>query len=159
MATGAVITAVIAVLSLVWRGVPDALLVAAFPLAALVVTAFAGLDAPLALTPMFYVWPLMCAAHFLRRPALLVTYGVVILSFAAAIPWIEPRPTPIQWLTVAIVGGVVVVFVRRLTRELERQAERLAVIAREDPLTGELNRRAFVERLEHELTRARRSGS
>ncbi len=159
VATAAAITSVVAVLALVWPGVPDRLLVAAFPLAALVVTVIAVLDPPLALTPMFYVWPLMGAAYFLRRPALLVTYGAVVVTFAAAIPWIVPRPTPIQWLTVAIVGGVVVVFVRRLTRALERQAQRLAVLAREDPLTGALNRRALVERLEHELIRARRSGA
>ena len=159
VATAASVTAVIAVLALVWREVPDSLLVAAFPFAALVVTAIAVLDPPLALTPMFYVWPLMSAAYFLRRPALLATYAVVVITFAAAIPWIDPRPTPIQWLTVAIVGGVVVIFVRRLTRALERQAQRLAVLAHEDPLTGALNRRALVERLEHELTRARRSGS
>jgi diguanylate cyclase (GGDEF)-like protein len=51
------------------------------------------------------------------------------------------------------------VFVRRLTRESERQARRLSVLAREDPLTGSLNRRAIVERLEQELATARRSGA
>jgi diguanylate cyclase (GGDEF)-like protein len=159
VAAAAAITAFNAVLALVWKRVPDFLLVAAFPLAAVVVTAIAVLDPPLALTPMYYVWPLMSAAYFLGRRALLVTYGTVVLSFAAAIPWIEPRPTPIQWLTVAIVGGVVVFFVRRLTRALERQARALGVLAREDPLTGALNRRALVERLEQELARARRSGT
>ncbi len=103
------------------------------------------------------------AAHVrrvvLRRRALLATYGTAVASFAAGIPWIEPRPTPIQWLTVAIVGGVVLIFVRRLTHALERQARRLADLAREDPLTGALNRRALVERLEAELIRARRSGA
>ncbi len=159
VASMAVLTALVAVLALTWPGVPDVLLVAAFPLAALVVTAIAVLDPPLALTPMFYVWPLMSAAYFLRRPALLATYGMVIATFAAGIPWIEPRPTPIQWLTVAIVGGGVVFLVRRLTRALERQARQLAALATEDPLTGALNRRSLVERLQHELTRARRSGA
>lgn len=158
VATAAALTGTIAVLALVWRGVPDGVLVAGFPLAALVVTAIAVLDPPLALTPMFYVWPLMCGAYFLGVRATLVTYAVVVLSFGAAIPWIEPRPTPIQWLSVAIVGGVVVVFVRRLTRQLDQQAQRLAELAREDPLTGALNRRAVVERLEHDLIAARRSG-
>jgi diguanylate cyclase (GGDEF)-like protein len=108
---------------------------------------------------MFYVWPLMCAAYFLRRREVLVTYGVVVLSFGAGIPWIEPRPTPIQWLTVAMVGGVVVLFVRRLTRALDQQVRGLSALAREDPLTGALNRRALVERLEQELVRGRRSGA
>ena len=137
----------------------DRALVLGFPLAALVVTAVAVLDPPLALTPMFYVWSLLGAAAFLRRRAVLLTYGSVVGSFGAAVPWIEPRPTVIQWLTVAIVGGVAVVFVRRLTGESERQARRLAALAREDPLTGALNRRAIVERLTDDLVAARRSGA
>ncbi len=159
VATAAAISTAMTALVLAWRRVPDGVLVAAFPLAALLVTSIAVLDPPLALTPMYYVWPLMSAAYFLRRRALMATYGAVVVSFAAGIPWIEPRPTAIQWLTVAIVGGVVLVFVRRLARALERQARRLADLARQDPLTGALNRRALVERLEAELVRARRSGA
>ncbi len=122
VATTAAVAAAMTVLVLAWRRVPDGVLVAAFPLAPLLVTSIAVLDPPLALTPMYYVWPLMSAAYFLRRRALLATYGAAVTSFAAGIPWIEPRATPIQWLTVAIVGGVIVIFVRRLTRALERQA-------------------------------------
>ena len=158
-ASAAALTAAVCITVLLWQQVPDRALVLGFPLAALVVTAIAVLDPPLALTPMFYVWPLVCAAAFLRTPAVIGTYAGVVVSFGAAIPWIEPRPTPIQWLTVAIVGGVTVAFVRRLTQASDQQARRLAALAREDSLTGALNRRAIVERLEYELAAAPRSGA
>jgi diguanylate cyclase (GGDEF)-like protein len=161
LATGAamLITSVMAIVMLAWRGAPDRLLLAAFPLAALTVTAIAVLDPPLALTPMFYVWPLMTAAYFLRRRQLLATYAVVVGSFGAASLWaLEDGPLLIQWLTVAIVGGVVVVFVAALKAALEQLVGRLGALAREDPLTGALNRRAFVERLDAEIAREARTG-
>jgi diguanylate cyclase (GGDEF)-like protein len=156
---GAVIaTAIMAILALAWRGAPDGFLLAAFPLAALTVTAIAALDPPLALTPMYYVWPLMTAAYFLRRRELLVTYLVVCASFGAASATAIGGPRLIQWVTVAVVGGVVSYFVAALKEALEQRVSTLSALAQEDPLTGALNRRAFVERLDAELARADRSG-
>src|SRR4029079_14183231 len=43
-------------------------------------------------------------------------------------------------------------------REHERQRSALARVSRADPLTGVLNRRGFDERLDAELSRARRAG-
>jgi hypothetical protein len=131
---------------------------AAFPLAALTVTAVAVLDPPLALTPMYYVWPLMTAAyssaardpHHLRRR---------VRSFGAGALWaLGEEPLLIEWITVAIVGGVVVAFVDAPKRGLGELVDRLHVLAREEPLTGALNRRAFVEQVDHEIARAGRGG-
>jgi diguanylate cyclase (GGDEF)-like protein len=161
IATGiaALVTLGIGALLLVWRA-PDWMLLAAFPLAALTVTAVAVLDPPLALTPMFYVWPLITAAYFLQRRDVLVTYLVVCLSFGAVSLWaLDDGPRFIQWVTVAIVGGVVVVFVGALKRGLDELVGRLNTLAREDCLTGALNRRAFVERLESEVARSHRAGT
>ena len=161
LATGTAMVAacVLAVLMLLWRRAPDALLLAAFPLAALTVTAVAVLDPPLALTPMYYVWPLMTAAYFLRRREILITYGGVCGSFGAGALWaLGEGPLLIEWITVAIVGGVVVAFVEALKRGLGELVDRLHVLAREDPLTGALNRRAFVEQVDHEIARAGRGG-
>ena len=120
LATGTAMVAacVLAVLMLLWRRAPDALLLAAFPLAALTVTAVAVLDPPLALTPMYYVWPLMTAAYFLRRREILITYGGVCGSFGAGALWaLGEGPLLIEWITVAIVGGVVVAFVEALSAD------------------------------------------
>jgi diguanylate cyclase (GGDEF)-like protein len=133
--------------------------VGAFPLAAVAVTAIAVLDPPLALTPMFYVWPLMTAAYFLRRRGVRLTYAVVCTSFGAASLWaIDDGPRLMQWATVVIVGAVVVGFVERLKEGLSELVGRLGTLAREDPLTGALNRRALLERLDAEIARAGRAG-
>ena len=155
-----VITAALAIVLLAWRRAPDSLLLAAFPLAALAVTTIAVVDPPLALTPMFYVWPLMSAAYFLRRREALLTYAFVSASFGAASLWaFDSGPRFIQWVTVVIVGAVVVGFVAALKTALTALVERLSALAREDPLTGALNRRAFVERLDAEIARSARFGA
>ena len=62
-------------------------------------------------------------------------------------------------MTVVIVGAVVVGFVAALETALAALVERLSALAREDPLTGALNRRAFVERLDAEIARSARFGA
>ncbi len=153
-----VATGVLAILLLLWRRAPDGLLLAAFPLAALTVTAVAALDPPLALTPMYYVWPLMTATYFLRPAAFLLTYAVVCGSFGAVSAWVlDHGPRTIQWATVAIVGAVLVAFVAALKRGVDDLVTRLHRLSREDPLTGALNRRAFMEHVDAEIARAHRA--
>jgi diguanylate cyclase (GGDEF)-like protein len=152
-------TFVMALVLLVWRG-RDWILLAAFPLAALTVTAIAILDPPLALTPMFYIWPLMTAAYFLQTREVMLTYLVVCASFGATSLWaLDDGPRLIQWVTVAVVSGVVVIFVAALKRELAELVGRLRALAHTDSLTGALNHGAFVARLEAELARRERSGT
>ena len=149
-----------AVTLLLWRHAPDRLLIAAFPLASLAVTAIAVVDPPLALTPMFYVWPLMTGAYFLRRRESLLTYACVCGSFGAASLWaFDEGPRLIQWVTVVVVGGVLIGFVDALKSGLLALVERLTTLARQDPLTGALNRRALVEELEAEIARSARAGT
>ena len=63
-----VITAALAIVLLAWRRAPDSLLLAAFPLAALDRDDDrGGRPAARADADLFYVWPLMSAAFFLRR--------------------------------------------------------------------------------------------
>jgi diguanylate cyclase (GGDEF)-like protein len=152
-------SAVLAVLMLACKRMPDPFLVVAFPLAGLTVTAVVVLDPPLALTPMFYVWPLMTAAYFLPLRPVVFTYALLCGSFGVAMLWAyDSGPRLIEFLSVAIVGAVVVGFVRALTSGLDELLKRLLALAREDPLTGVLNRRAFMERLDAELGRVARTG-
>ena len=161
LVTGAAMlaTALMAILALAWRSAPDRFLLAAFPLASLTVTGTTVLDPPLALTPMYYVWPLMTSVYFLQRRETLLAYAVVCVSFGAVSLWaLDGGPRAIQWVTVVIVGGVVIGFVVALKEGLQDLVGRLSALAREDPLTGALNRRAFVERLDAELARSSRAG-
>jgi diguanylate cyclase (GGDEF)-like protein len=151
-------TAAVAALMLLWRGAGDRVLLAAFPLAAATVSFVAVLDPPLALTPMFYIWPLMTAAYFLRRREALLTYVAVCSSFGIVLPWVvTDSPRVILWFTVAIVGAVVMAFAIKLKERLERLVTRLGRLAREDPLTGALNRRAFLEHLDAQAARGDRA--
>jgi len=155
----ALLTGLMAATMLLWRGVPDRLLLAGFPLAALTVTAIAIFDPPLALTPMYYVWPLMTAAYFLRTREVLCTYLFVCASFGAVAPWvIDSGPPLVVWATVAVVGGVVVAFVSALKRRLDELVGRLRQVAQVDGLTGALNRQALLERVDGAIADAREAG-
>jgi diguanylate cyclase (GGDEF)-like protein len=157
--TAALATALMALVMLLWRRAPDGLLIAGFPLAALTVTSVAILDPPLALTPMYYVWPLMAAAYFLQRREVALTYATVCGSFAAVAPWaVDQGPPLVHCATVAIVGGVVVLFVDALKRRLDELVGRLRHIARVDDLTGALSRRAFLEHVDASIAVSRRGG-
>jgi diguanylate cyclase (GGDEF)-like protein len=142
-------TAGVAAAMLLWREIGDRLLLAAFPVAGLAVTCVAALDPPLALTPMFYAWPMLISGSFLRRREALLTYLVVIGSFGAILPFVETdAPLAILWLTVAIVGGGVLLCAMALKERVETLLGQLETLSREDPLTGAFNRRAFVEHLD-----------
>lgn len=61
-------------------------------------------------------------------------------------------------LTIALLVGSLVVLFRQMLARLRGAREQLLVMASTDPLTGLLNRRSILERLEEELERHRRSG-
>jgi Diguanylate cyclase, GGDEF domain len=162
LATGvaALATGLMAAVKLLWRRPPARFLLAGFPLAGLTVTAVALFDPPRALTPMYYVWPLLTAAYFLQRREVLCTYAVVCGSFAAIAPWaVTQGPPLVHGVTVAVVGSVVVAFVGMLKDRLDKVVGRLRVMSRIVDLTGALNRRALVERIDGEITLARQTGA
>jgi diguanylate cyclase (GGDEF)-like protein len=121
---------------------------------------------------LLYVTPVLAAAWWLGRgPALLA-------SIAAGLAWFEAeawghRGEPgrvLLWnslsrLVMLMVMAGLVVRIREDRRRLKEMNTKLAELltgaeklARTDPLTGLPNRRAFLERLGDELTRARRNG-
>src|SRR5438552_9596143 len=121
---------------------------------------------------LLYVTPVLAAAWWLGRgPALLA-------SIVAGLAWFEAeawghRGEPgrvLLWnslsrLVMLIVMAAMVVRIREDRRRLKEMNARLAelltgaeTLARTDVLTGLPNRRAFLERLGDELTRAKRSG-
>jgi diguanylate cyclase (GGDEF)-like protein len=87
--------------------------------------------------------------------AVLATVISLASDWAATLPHPEPR-------FVVINGGarlLFFLFAAGMISLAARQTGRLATMAREDPLTGTPNRRAFFEELERELERGRRHGT
>ncbi|HEY6907912.1 MAG TPA: diguanylate cyclase [Myxococcales bacterium] len=121
---------------------------------------------------LFYVIPVLVAAWWLGRgPALLAGLTAGVAWFEAEAWGHRGEPTRVlMWnsmsrLAMLVVMAVMVVRIREDRRRLKQANARLGELldgaqrlAREDPLTGLPNRRAFLERLSEELARARRSG-
>lgn len=101
---------------------------------------------------LLFMWPTLFAAYFASRAA--VAAGIVWIGLVHGVVVFLVLRQPhgfdafVDTLASAAVVATVVVYLR----------ERLEREARTDSLTGLLNRRAFRERLEVELARARRTG-
>jgi diguanylate cyclase (GGDEF)-like protein len=131
--------------------------------AILLVAGIAVLDG---LTPVelslavFHVLPVFLAAWLLGRRAGLV------LAAAAAVSWFladtfQPEARTMLWFLAGDLATKVLFFVviSELVHALRRARDLVHEEARTDALTGLLNRRAFYERAEEEISRVRRSGA
>jgi diguanylate cyclase (GGDEF)-like protein len=147
----------VAIVLRLWRRPPDAVLLGSYALGIVLVTALVAVAKPIALIPIFYIWPLVLAAYFLQRREVIVTFVLVAVGFAVALRWwVVPDGRMIQWVSVvvvsAVLGGLIVALKERLAVALER----LQLLASRDPLTGALNRRAFAEAIDAAVARVRR---
>jgi diguanylate cyclase (GGDEF)-like protein len=108
---------------------------------------------------MYYLWVTLYAAYYLGRWATAAHLGLVAAAYTATLVAIDPGPIgPSRFLTTVGLATGSSVVVRLLSERVERLVAELRLAAATDPLTGLLNRRAFNERLGHELARARRTG-
>ncbi len=121
---------------------------------------------------VFYVTPVLAAAWWLGRgPAILAGVTAGVAWFVAEAWGLRGEPARVlMWnsasrLLMLVAMAVMVVRIRDDRSRLKQANARLGELldgaqrlAREDPLTGLPNRRAFLERLSEELSRARRSG-
>jgi diguanylate cyclase (GGDEF)-like protein len=72
---------------------------------------------------------------------------------------LEPQAEDVgNWLLSIGTCGAAAMLTRTIKERLDTMTERLVDVARTDSLTGLLNRRAFMQRLEYELELGRRSG-
>lgn len=100
-----------------------------------------------------YIWVGLFSVLYFRLPAVLSHVAAAGAAYAVVLA-VGPRvPQPVgAWLavfgTLAVAAGVTFMLVSFLR-----------ATAREDPLTGLANRRAFDERLEEELERSQRAGT
>jgi diguanylate cyclase (GGDEF)-like protein len=108
---------------------------------------------------MYYLWITLYAAYYLSRWATAAHIALMAAAYTAALIEIDPGPIgPSRWLTTIGLATGSAVVVRLLSERVDRLVAELRLAASTDPLTGLLNRRAFGQRLGHELARARRTG-
>ena len=108
--------------------------------------------------PLPYLWITIYAFYFFTLPAALVHMAVLGAMFGIELGLRDLDWTPIDsWLatigTLTVAGLVIAVIRDRLTGLISN----LTDAARNDPLTGLLNRRGFEEAFDVELERARRT--
>jgi diguanylate cyclase (GGDEF)-like protein len=141
-----------------WRQAPDLVLRAICPLGTVATTVTVALAAPVGLTPIFYLWPMVLAAYFLSRREVAINFAFALAACALALAaWVPPPLRESTFIAVAAIVGVVTGVVFSLREEIRKLVTRLGELATRDSLTGALNRGAFEQRLEAELARASRT--
>ena len=141
-----------------WRGAPDLVLRAICPLGTIATTVVVALAAPVGLTPIFYLWPMVVAAYFLPRGEVAINFAFALAACALALAaWVEPDLRASTFIAVAAIVGLVTAVLFSLREEVRKLVTRLGELATRDSLTGALNRGAFEQRLEAELARTGRT--
>ena len=152
----AIITLASAALLQVWRRPPDVVLVLLPAYGTLLITLGVAIANPLGAAPLFYLWPLLVAAYFLRGRELLAHAVFVEANLALVLAFAVETPAKGQiFLDVSLSLGLVTALVDGLTARMERLVARLRHAATTDALTGVLNRRAFEDALAAEMARGR----
>ena len=127
--------------------------------AALMVCVPAAVDkTPSPLGPLLLTWTVTFAAAVLSARVAWTTLGVVASAFAVIAAVSRGVDGLILWLEVTASLSVICWMVARLQAQSNRLRERLANLARTDPLTGLFNRRAFDDALAREHARHLRGG-
>ena len=154
----AAVFAIIAVGLAAWRRAPDLVLRAICPLGTVGTTVVVALAAPVGLTPIFYLWPMLVAAYFLPRREVAINFAFALGACALALAaWVDPVLRASTFIAVAAIVGLVTAVILSLREEVRKLVTRLGELATRDSLTGALNRGAFEQRLEAELARTSRS--
>ena len=155
----AVLYGLAALVLLVWRP-PTAVLHAICPLGTVAATAAVALSEPVGLTPVFYLWPMLVAAYFFRRPEVAANFALMAVACGVALAlWADPVLRLAMFIAVLAIVGVVTVVIVVLRERVLDLVQRLRTLASRDSLTGALNRGAFEQRLDAELARAQRSST
>jgi len=108
---------------------------------------------------VYFLWAVLFAAFFLDRRRTARHIALTGLAYGTALATGDPAGMPLlRWVFVMTGVALVGVLVRLLRERADALHARLAAISRTDPHTSLLNRHGFLERLDEELARSRRSG-
>jgi hypothetical protein len=98
----------IAILLVLWRTPPRAVLHAICPVGTIAATAAVAFAEPIGLTPIFYLWPMLVAAYFLERREVAANLLFVAASCGLALAlWTEPVLRVAMFTAVLAIVGVV----------------------------------------------------
>lgn len=131
------------------------------PFGTLLITAVMRLYGPAgagADTQIIYVLVALYAFYFLTLRAALLQLGLVAVAYG----WVLLDKLPVdvalaRWATTVSVLLAAGLLVQRMNARMDGLIDALSASARQDPLTGLLNRRGFDERFGLELARSRRT--
>lgn len=108
---------------------------------------------------LFFLWPALYAATFLRRRLLYVVLACILVAEAGLVFALEPATQAAGdtagLMTALTMASIIIVTLRR---RLDSLLDSLETQALEDDLTGLSNRRAFDRDIAHAVARARRTG-
>lgn len=110
---------------------------------------------PTGMAALFYLWPMVYAAYFCSQRFAAGLMGWSAATLVAGLVVNEHHPLKVDTFVGTISSvGLMTALVSTMTRREERLRLELAAVARTDPLTGLLNRRAFDAELAVMLDRA-----
>jgi diguanylate cyclase (GGDEF)-like protein len=149
--------AVLIAVAVLGRRLPTWAVWALGPLGATLVAVAVATTRAYADSAVLYVWPAVWTATFFGPCGTIAVVAWIGAMHAAALLALPAgMASPDRWVDVMAAVTVVCAFVRVLAGQREALVRRLAAEAREDALTGLLNRRGFEERLSVEVSRAQR---
>jgi diguanylate cyclase (GGDEF)-like protein len=109
---------------------------------------------------LFLLWPVLYAACFLGRRHTALAVGATIVVEAIVMGTLVPSTQAVtDTLGMAVTFTMVAVAILLFRRRLETALDAMSVQAREDPLTGLPNRRAFDEYLARSVALSQRTGA
>ena len=133
--------AALALVLLLWRRAPAAVLHAICPAGSLVTTAAVAVAEPVGLTSIYYLLPLTIAAYFLRPREVVANLVLIAGAYALTLVlWVEPVLRAASWFATLAVLTIIAAVVLVLKAEVVALVDRLRVLASHDALTGALNR-------------------
>jgi diguanylate cyclase (GGDEF)-like protein len=150
--------AVVSLLVPVGPRLPMPVLTALGPLgAALIAVAIATTPTGQGEGALLYIWPVLWVAYFFNRTASVLI--VAWVGLVQGIALIASDGVLDRWIDVVVSVAIVAAVVQALSERNTRLVERLEAEARNDQLTGVLNRRGFGEQASDQIERARREGA
>ena len=109
---------------------------------------------------LFMLWPVLYAACFLGRRQTVVALAAMVVVQSVVMGALEPPAQAVtDTLGMAVAFTIVAAAILVFRRRVETGLAAMSVLAREDPLTGLPNRRAFDEALARSVALSDRTGA